>query len=100
MKKHKIFLYPLEENGKVKVFLFQSGDIGADRGSCGSFRIPNNPMSISSAANPAMNFMNVIYVNGNSIRKDFRIPDYRFANEYTKEEFDKLKELEYAYNNR
>ena len=99
MKKHKIFLYPLEENGKVKVFLFQSGDIGANRGSSNAFDFPiiaHEPFAVYSCGSGEM-AGNRIYVNGNVKHLDFKISSSR---NYTKEEFDKLKELEYAYNNR
>lgn len=99
MKKHKIFLYPLEENGKVRVFLFQSGDIGADRN---GMTFPNQgniftgAYYVHSSSYPEMQGGGIIAVNGEDKLKDFKIT----SREYTKEEFDKLKELEYAYNNR
>ena len=94
MKKHKIFLYPLEENGKVRVFLFQSGDIGADRG-ISSRDVRLNGTSIFSNYYPEVS-QNVIVTNGQNKDQDFKIATKLLE----KEEFDKLKELEYAYNNR
>lgn len=93
MKKHKIFLYPLEENGKVRVFLFQSGDIGKNRGSERLFRHPNGS-TITSSYGPQLE--SDVFVNGLSHGLDFKISKKILE----KEEFDKLKELERAYNNR
>lgn len=99
MKKHKIFLYPLEENGKVRVFLFQSGDIGADRSLARRYGGPHN---FSCQYGDIRSYDcgeisgTTIYVNGQMTDQDFKI----FNTIKTKEEFDKLKELEYAYNNR
>lgn len=94
MKKHKIFLYPLEENGKVKVFLFQSGDIGADRGES-SREIRLNGAAIFSNYYPEVS-ENVIVTNGKNKEQDFKIA----TKVLEKEQFEKLKELERAYNNR
>lgn len=94
MKKHKIFLYPLEENGRVRVFLFQSGDIGENRG-ISSREIRLNGAVIFSNYFPEIT-ENVIVTNGTKKEYDFKIATKLLE----KEEFDKLKELEYAYNNR
>lgn len=98
-KKHKIFLYPIEENGLIKVLLFQSGNIDLDRGR-GVLLFRYRGFSLKSIAEPATNGMNYIYVNGVSRDMDFTLPKLRFSDSYTKEEFAELKELEYAYNNR
>lgn len=99
MKKHKIFLYPLEENGKVRVFLFQSGDIGDQRASAHrdySLNVFNHRgYNIRSYQSPEIT-TGGIYVNGGDLNQNFNID----SKSLTKEEFDKLKELEYAYNNR
>lgn len=89
MKKHKVFLYPLEENGKIRVFLFQSGDIGENRNEGNIFE------EIPSYSCPELGRKD-IYVNGSDTEDDFKIEKRVMS----KEEFDKLKELEYAYNNR
>ena len=94
-KKHKIFLYPLEENGKVRVFLFQSGDIGNKRDS--NFSFENNGLEVRSVSQPSLvSDEFVVYVNGNARRKDFTCN----SREMEKEEFKYFKELENAYNNR
>jgi len=98
--KHKIFILaePLED-GMFKCFLFQSGDIGDKRGNCQSLaRLPQH--SLLSASSPELR-KNDIFVNGEELDLDFRISsgieNFTF---FTKSELDKLKELEYAYNNR
>jgi len=93
MKKHKIFLYPFEENGKVKVFLFQSGDIGKKRNK-GLLFHHSNGERISSVESPEL--AGRVYVNGLERTMDFIIA----SKVMEKEEFHKLKELERAYNNR
>ena len=95
-KKHKIFLYPLEENGKVRVFLFQSGDIGNKRG---DMNFTHNSSRfrgcVHSAAYPQIQYESIA-VNGWIIEDDYRI----HSKPISKSEFEKLKELENAYNNR
>ena len=92
-KKHKIFLYPLEENGKVRVFLFQSGDIGDKRSRNECFRYRH--MHVNSISSPQL-CESYLYTNGGHKDSDFLIETL----DMQKEEFENLKELENAYNNR
>lgn len=97
-KKHKIFLYPVEENGMIKVLLFQSGDIGDQRG---ILRFHNYELCVSSVCAPATNGgETLLWVNGSDHREDFKLPWLNYSTLYTKEQFQQLKELERAYNNR
>lgn len=94
--KHKIFILaePLK-NGMFKCFLLQSGDIGQDRSTYMNL-MPPGTIRIFSNNYPALDDTTDIRLNGDRRDKDFIIA----SGEYTKELVSKLKEAEYAYNNR
>lgn len=97
MSKHKIFFYPLQEDkdiDEITTFLFQSGDIGNSRSAYGALASTRNFM-VKSASKPELRY-STVFINGNSLRSDFIIAKRL----YTKTEFQELKELESAYNNR
>lgn len=99
--KHKIFILaePLK-CGKFMCFLFQSGDIGNCRGTAmdievGESLAVSDFCNVASYSYPQLVFPNV-RINGHCTQFDFKI----VRNILTIKELDKLKELEYAYNNR
>jgi hypothetical protein len=69
-EKHKITLYGLPEGVNIRVFMFQSGDIGNKRGLL-EFRSENSSLLIESSYEPEIGAS--IYVNGNGRKYDFLI---------------------------
>ena len=94
-KKHKIFLYPLEENDKVRVFLFQSGERTGDSVNGRVFTAINGAC-IAQYDFPQFGHGQSVFINGNYKDRNYRI----YYTIIEKEKFQKLKELENEYNNR
>lgn len=90
--KHKL-LFVLEG---TKVFMFQSGFLrDSIHSECRVFIHNSTGLSVSSANCPEFDYP-IMYVNGSSKKLSFTIA----AENVTPDQYDKLKELENAYNNR